>query len=343
MESLYSMRPLLTIAIPTYNRPVQLRHTLAAILPQIRGEPRVRLLVLDNHSDLPAAQVLAELTGAEENASVVRHAFNIGGGANIMRCFELCETEWLWVLCDDDEPSPTAVQTILNDTAGPHVFAFYCFPTSPLPKPIPSGRMPGRTIETLFNAIHHCITPLTLLSASIYRIGTLRKRLPIGYACMSSGVSHLAMVFAEIEAGGAWLISDRTICDYQPPEPGQSWMVHSIFLALPVAYLSFQKPGNLDHFRRAMQVAHGPCPEFLLVNFIRAYAPDDFFSLRSAYLFRIMRAFYEPCGWLHPFVWAKWRLATIASFFPSLFLLAVRGVCRMIGRPVPCAGSRDRD
>jgi glycosyltransferase involved in cell wall biosynthesis len=337
------MNALLTIAIPTFNRPLQLRNTLEVVLPQILGESRVRLLVLDNHSEVPAMQILAELgVGLNDQVSVIRHAINIGGNANIMRCFELCETEWIWVLSDDDKPSPDAVQTILEDAKGDHVFAFYNYPEISLPTPIPHGRIVGNEVTGLFNNMAHAITPLTLLSAGIYRAGTLRKWLPKGYSCLSSNVPHLVMAFAEIEAGGAWLLSGKTICNYCPPSRDKNAMYHIYFLGWPIAYLAFNQSENIDGLRRCLQVAHGPFPEFLLISFINGLQLKSFFSLRSGYFFRIMKVFYAPSVFLHPLDWMKWQMMTVASFFPSLFLYAVDWSCRALGRPTPCTSDRER-
>ena len=337
------MDALLTIAIPTYNRPVQLRHTLEVILPQILGQNRVRLLVLDNHSEVPATQILNDL-GVElnEHVSVIRHPFNIGGNANIMRCFELCETEWVWVLSDDDEPRANAVQTILDDATDAHVFAFYTYPEIALPIPILHGRMTGKTVKELFEAVNYYITPMTMLSACIYRMGALRKRLSKGYGCMSSGIPHLAMVFSELEAGGTWLLSEKTICNYQPPTREHAWMCYVVFLGLPVAYLSFTQVQNVHSFRRCLQTAYRSAPEWLLIHFIGGYQINDFFSLQSGYFFKIMKAFYAPSVFSHPFDWMKWQLTAIASFFPGLFLRAVNWICRILGRPTPCLGDRAR-
>lgn len=85
----------LTIAVPTFNRPGPLVRTVAALLPQM--DDGVRLLVLDNCSPVPAAEVLAPLLANWPRARVEvrRHPVNIGGNANVVRCFELCDTDWL--------------------------------------------------------------------------------------------------------------------------------------------------------------------------------------------------------------------------------------------------------
>jgi glycosyltransferase involved in cell wall biosynthesis len=105
----------LTIVIPTYNRPKQLLHTLELLLPQMTND--CFLLILDNHSDIPVESYVIDILNKHPNIkyNIIRNRVNIGGDSNIMRCFEYCETDWLWTLGDDDEITNSAINTILND------------------------------------------------------------------------------------------------------------------------------------------------------------------------------------------------------------------------------------
>lgn len=105
---------MLTIAIPTFNRNEILLKSLTALLPQVSAE--CRLLILDNCSPVPVSTTLRPLleTWPKLNYQIVRHRCNLGATANILRCFELCETEWLWTLGDDDIVASNAVEIIEN-------------------------------------------------------------------------------------------------------------------------------------------------------------------------------------------------------------------------------------
>ena len=73
-----SVRPLLTIAIPTYNRADHLAGLLAVLEPQLAALPQIELLISDNASSDATPEVIAALqrkmpsTGAE--VSAYRHA-----------------------------------------------------------------------------------------------------------------------------------------------------------------------------------------------------------------------------------------------------------------------------
>lgn len=107
---------ILTVAIPTYDRNAILRKHLALLMPQLT--PDCELLIIDNCSPTPVIETIGDLLDSypEVNARVERNRVNIGAGANLLRCIERCETEWIWVLSDDDLPKPDAIETILKNT-----------------------------------------------------------------------------------------------------------------------------------------------------------------------------------------------------------------------------------
>lgn len=101
---------LLTIAIPTFNRHQLLEEQIKSIMPQIVNE--VKVVVYDNCSFPPVMEIIGDLCAGK--IQIFRNATNVGGDANICRCFENCDTEWLWVLSDDDIVKNNAINTILN-------------------------------------------------------------------------------------------------------------------------------------------------------------------------------------------------------------------------------------
>lgn len=101
---------LLTVGIPTYNRPEEIQQTVRKLLPQITDEVIIR--IRDNCSPVPVSTLFSqeELT----KIVVVRNKVNIGGDANIAGVLYDCDTPWCWDLGDDDEVAPDAIQTILD-------------------------------------------------------------------------------------------------------------------------------------------------------------------------------------------------------------------------------------
>lgn len=108
--------PLLTIAIPTYNRSARLAQQIKRLVNSI-GEQwaHCRLLILDNAStdDTPAVcQAWQAQLGAR--LRVVRQPRNLGLIGNLCSCIRLTDTPYLWTVSDDDPIRPQAVANVLR-------------------------------------------------------------------------------------------------------------------------------------------------------------------------------------------------------------------------------------
>jgi len=91
--------PLVTIAIPTYNRascylPVALRSALA------QSYPRLEVLVSDNASSDDTATLIQEI--ADTRLRYVRHPVNIGANRNSNYCLSQARGDYFLLLHDDD-------------------------------------------------------------------------------------------------------------------------------------------------------------------------------------------------------------------------------------------------
>ena len=96
-------QPILTIAIPTFNRSRYLRELLETVVPQVVAEADVELLVSDNASgDETAAVVEAARPALGERMRVVRQTENIGSDANFVFCFTEARGRYVWIVGDDD-------------------------------------------------------------------------------------------------------------------------------------------------------------------------------------------------------------------------------------------------
>jgi glycosyltransferase involved in cell wall biosynthesis len=108
---------LLTITIPTYNRPERLKAQVIRLLPQISDE-RVSLLILDNGGNVTLDQILPpDRKGDCSQIVIHRNISNIGMCANILRTLEVANTPWVWWLGDDDPVLEDAVDTAMKALA----------------------------------------------------------------------------------------------------------------------------------------------------------------------------------------------------------------------------------
>ena len=81
-------KPLLTIAIPTYNRAWCLKDLLSVLASQIKDEPRVELMISDNASPDGTPSLIQDFVAQGVRVRYLRNSENIGSDANFLQCFE---------------------------------------------------------------------------------------------------------------------------------------------------------------------------------------------------------------------------------------------------------------
>jgi abequosyltransferase len=106
-------KPLLTIAIPTYNRAWCLKELLSGLAGHLKDEPRVELLISDNASPDETPSLIQNFRAQGLPIRYLRNAENIGPDANFVQCFEEARGKYVWIFSDDDLILPGAVAKIL--------------------------------------------------------------------------------------------------------------------------------------------------------------------------------------------------------------------------------------
>ncbi len=105
--------PLLTIAIPTWNRSGLLEQLLESLSAQHLDPAEVELLIADNASTDTTPELVGGFTG-QLHPRYLRHPENLGSDANFVFCFEQARGRYFWLLSDDDLLVPGAVKTLLR-------------------------------------------------------------------------------------------------------------------------------------------------------------------------------------------------------------------------------------
>jgi abequosyltransferase len=97
--------PILSIAIPTWNRCKSLNSALNYLLMQINNfSKEIEIIISDNGSDDDTAKVVAMYIKQYPQLKIIgnRNATNLGFYGNLMKCRELSSGKFFWVLSDDD-------------------------------------------------------------------------------------------------------------------------------------------------------------------------------------------------------------------------------------------------
>lgn len=200
----------LTIAIPTYNRPESLRRCLARLLPQITAD--TRLLIIDNHSDQPVEGVVADLLRDcdPSRVALLRNRANIGGNGNIMRCFELCETERLWIVGDDDLVAADAVATIRRVLSEEPAAVYHNFCGEAMGARSGTWRTRGR--QGFLQGVDS-FNRVLFLPLGVWHTEHLRPFLKFGYHYASTLAPHLAALLMSLGGDAECCFSSRRVLE----------------------------------------------------------------------------------------------------------------------------------
>ncbi len=195
--------PILTIAIPTYNRPEKVKKQVLSVVEQLTEE--VCIVVIDNHSDIVVSSLFDE--DIQNKVKFIRNRFNIGGDGNIAKCFDVCETEWLWTLSDDDGITNDAVKIVLEDIKNYSECIFINY------------NKDHSAVFTDFNVFLHGIgkdySDLFWMSICIYNIRLLSPFMNQYYRAISSmqpGVVLLIKAMSGNQHNTLYLSSNTIVC-----------------------------------------------------------------------------------------------------------------------------------
>lgn len=107
------MKPLLTIAVPTYNRIDALKECLDRILNQI-DENNIEVIVSDNASNDGTSEYIKSLQEQGMEIQYYRNKDNIGADRNFLNCFQKANGKYIWLVGDDDFLLPGAVKAVIQ-------------------------------------------------------------------------------------------------------------------------------------------------------------------------------------------------------------------------------------
>src|SRR5258708_1952853 len=120
--------PLLTIAVPTWNRGEKLSRLLVLLEQELREHSllaQVGIFVASNASTDCTVKILANPIG---NLKITwhQHAKNIGFDANLLFLYKNVTTPYLWFFGDDDIPIKGAIATVCSALLAHNPDAILC-------------------------------------------------------------------------------------------------------------------------------------------------------------------------------------------------------------------------
>lgn len=117
----------LAVAIPTYRRPALLERCVLSALASAEGRP-LRIVVADDAMNETNLETMTRLCEAHPAVQWHRNLRNLGIDDNIQQAVDLCETDFAWLIGEDDVFLPGAVAAMhdrLQTLDAAFVFANY--------------------------------------------------------------------------------------------------------------------------------------------------------------------------------------------------------------------------
>lgn len=103
--------PLISIVIPTWNRPALVARLVGLINAADAGED-LEIVVVDNDSKQENWTQLQQVASTHKNVRLYRNSVNIGMTPNWNKAIEYARGEWISFMCDDDMFKPDSIARV---------------------------------------------------------------------------------------------------------------------------------------------------------------------------------------------------------------------------------------
>lgn len=313
---------MLTICIPTYNRPDEIRQRIIELLPQLNDF--VKIIIIDNASVFPVADIIGDLITDIDAVKVVRNKYNIGMSANLARCIECADTDWLWILGDDDLVTSSAIDQIKTDIAAADEdvcclkYSSYCNENS------------HDEVLNIKDFLSHkamgfdYVSNIFLISSSIIKIKNI-SALDKMMDTVNSMIPHVVLIFQLLISGGKISFIKKEIVG--KTDSDISWSIMQLEFNLKLAP-QFATNVDSETFKLVRNffcnhITFSPASIFLRAHKMSKIRNREYICY--LYFGIVLQSFFSEYGFLkfisHAFLYFLFRLR-FDKFLPMCFRLA---------------------
>ena len=210
--------PILTIAIPTFNRAGYLELCLKSISEEILNlEECLRGLVEVYVSDNASSDNTCEITSKYQllnvnEIKVVRNDSNIGADKNIAQCYDSATTEYVWILGDDDLVLPGGLAMVLESLISHEIDILYLnnfwFTDSYTERPFSRNRRGVLKFEEALPFASRTNVMLTFISALVVRRGV---GLDLRHGLMESRLVQFSWILPLLRDGKCFAVIEDIV------------------------------------------------------------------------------------------------------------------------------------
>jgi len=245
-------QPLLTIAIPTYNRADFLALNLKRLFEELADLDEqfrnlVKVIVSNNASIDHTSVILSNYSHIKnEIFEAVNNIENIGADRNVVQCYKLAKTPYVWILGDDDvilSGGLRLVLKVLYDNSPDLIYLEgYSFSSNYLDEPKNEKKKSIFKYSKALDFVKYTHIRLTFLTAIIVRSGL--DQTPYSKLLNNSKLTQLGWVFPSIRDGKKFIVLRHRVYaarevspgDYDPVEVFGENLIHianNIFVRQP--------------------------------------------------------------------------------------------------------------
>jgi hypothetical protein len=212
---------ILTIAIPTYNRPLQLAKQLTFLLQQDLNRV-CEIVVVNNNSSYDINTLIKQFNN--DKIRLVTNPFNIGMSTNMIFPFLYCKTKWIWLLSDDDEVLPDSIVNIYEEIF--QCSGEICHIKFSIDRPCSRQKdFTAKSLEELID-FYDLYSPkrrgdFVFISNNVINIDKLQSYIGKSFEFSYSYIGYLIpTIFCLNSSSGYIKFSSKSIVKYLPPKEG---------------------------------------------------------------------------------------------------------------------------
>ncbi|MHB9091943.1 MAG: glycosyltransferase family 2 protein, partial [Chloroflexota bacterium] len=239
---------LLSICIPTYNRAGDLREALDSILAQVHDNGNVEVIVSDNGSSDDTERLANSYARVYPSIRYARNEHNIGFDANILRCVDLAEGDYISLFSDDDIAPPGLFAAIMAEITTQRPTVLYVNhhqfldgdPCKPLPDKLPAVDIRFNNGKEFF-----LFAGLGFISSLTFRTVCARKYTrEVQVGPMQAHLDIAARIALGSE-GPFYFLGTHSVAARIPVRPGYDWLT-SAGIAEAMFYHRLEGEGLID-------------------------------------------------------------------------------------------------
>lgn len=194
----------LSIIIPTFNR----YDRLIKILDYLNKSPGIeevnRIVVLDNATPGKNFLDIPVDIRNRKNLEYIKNQNNLGLSGNLIKCFESCQTKWMWILGDDDVPNLKTLKNLKDYNYDYINFSSHIFQRQ--------RNLKGKGLSSFVSNLDNYSNCL-FISASIYKVSKFRKHLQYGINNAKSLAPHIPILLRGMKDGSTYAFLSEKLID----------------------------------------------------------------------------------------------------------------------------------